>query len=54
VSSCESSKASGLEAAERYYGKDLPERLAAEKHTLAELTGWSLHDIDAMRGAAGS
>jgi hypothetical protein len=29
----------------------LPDRVAAEKQTLAQLTGWSLHDIDAMPGA---
>ena len=51
ASSCEASKAQGLESAMRYYQKVLPERIAAEKQTLAELTGWSLHDIDAMPGA---
>jgi hypothetical protein len=51
VASCRASKAQGLDAATRYYQKDLPERVAAEKQTLAELTGWSLHDIDAMPGA---
>jgi hypothetical protein len=49
--SCEASKAQGLEAAVRYYQKTLPDRIATEKQTLAELTGWSLHDIDAMPGA---
>lgn len=51
VTACRASKAQGLEAAIRYYQSDLPERVAAEKQTLAELTGWSLHDIDAMPGA---
>jgi hypothetical protein len=51
LSSCEASKAQGLEAAMRYYQKILPERIAAEEQTLAQLTGWSLHDIDAMPGA---
>ena len=51
VSACRASKAQGLEAAIRYYQSDLPDRVAKEKQTLAELTGWSLHDIDAMPGA---
>jgi hypothetical protein len=51
MSSCELSKSQGLDAALRYYRKSLPERLAAEKQTLAQLTGWSLHDIDALPGA---
>ena len=51
VAACSASKAQGLEAASRYYEKDLPERITVEKQTLAQLTGWSLHDIDAMPGA---
>ena len=51
VAACSAAKAAGLEAAIRYYQKDLPERVAGEKQTLAQLTGWSLHDIDAMPGA---
>ena len=51
VATCRASKARGLEAATRYYQSDLPERIAAEKQTLAQLTNWSLHDIDAMPGA---
>jgi hypothetical protein len=51
MSSCELAKAQTLNAASRYYQIALPERLATEKQTLAELTGWSLHDIDAMPGA---
>jgi hypothetical protein len=51
LSSCEASKAQALDAAMHYYQKVLPERIAAEKQTLAQLTGWSLHDIDAMPGA---
>ena len=51
MSSCEIAKAQALETASRYYQIDLPERLAAEKETLAQLTGWSFHDIDAMPGA---
>jgi hypothetical protein len=51
VATCRASKAQGLDAAMRYYQKELPERVAAEKQTLARLTNWSLHDIDAMPGA---
>ena len=51
MSSCAIAKTQAIEAASRYYQIDLPERLAAEKETLAQLTGWSFHDIDAMPGA---
>jgi hypothetical protein len=51
VASCSASKARGLDAATRYYQTELPERIAAEKQTLAHLTSWSLHDIDAMPDA---
>jgi hypothetical protein len=51
VAACRESKARGMDAALRYYNKDLPARIAGEKETLAELTGWSLHDINAMPGA---
>ena len=51
MASCRESKDRGLEAAVRYYTRDLPQRIAGEKQTLAQLTGWSLHDIDAMPGA---
>ena len=51
VAACRTSKAQGLDAATRYYQRDLPDRIAAEEQTLARLTGWSLHDIDAMPGA---
>lgn len=51
IAACRASKAKGLDAATRYYTRDLPERIAAEKQTLAQLTGWSLRDIDAMPGA---
>jgi hypothetical protein len=52
MSSCRVVKSQALGAASRYYQIDLPQRLATEKQTLAELTGWGLHDIDAMPGAA--
>ena len=48
---CKASKISGVEAAANYYRKELPERIATEKQTLAQLTGWSMHDIEAMPGA---
>jgi hypothetical protein len=51
VAACRTSKAKGLDAATHYYQQALPERIAAEKQTLARLTGWSLHDIDAIPGA---
>lgn len=51
ASSCRASKAQGIEAAARYYDKDLPERISNEKRALARLTGWSLSEIDAMPGA---
>jgi hypothetical protein len=47
VAACRASKAQGLDAATQYYQTTLPERIATEKQTLARLTGWSLHDIDA-------
>ena len=50
--SCSDSKRGALEAASKYYERDLPERLAREKQTLAKLTGWSMADIDKMGGAA--
>jgi hypothetical protein len=51
ISSCETVRTAALQTASRYYEIEVPERMAAEKQTLAELTGWSLHDIDAMPGA---
>ncbi|MBL8310851.1 MAG: DUF2330 domain-containing protein [Burkholderiales bacterium] len=50
---CRDSKASALEAATRYYQRELPERLAREKQTLAKLTGWSMADIDGMAPRSG-
>lgn len=51
VSACVSAKQDGLSAAARYYQTDLPQRIAAEKQTLARLTGWPLSTIDAMPDA---
>lgn len=51
VRACESSKLDGVNRAAQYYNSELPARIAKEKQTLAELTGWSLHDIDNMPGA---
>lgn len=51
VSKCEETKLTALESGKRYYEQDLPKRLAAEKETLAKITGWSLSAIDAMPGA---
>ncbi|MCX7257257.1 MAG: DUF2330 domain-containing protein [Polaromonas sp.] len=51
VSACVGAKQNGLSAAARYYQTDLPQRISAEKKTLAQLTGWPLSTIDAMPGA---
>jgi hypothetical protein len=51
VSACVSAKQNGLNAAARYYQTDLPQRISAEKKTLAQLTGWPLSTIDAMPDA---
>ena len=51
--SCADSKRGALEAASKYYERELPERLAREKQTLAKLTGWSMADIDKMGGSVG-
>ena len=51
VSACAASKQAGVDAASRYYQNDLPRRIAAEKQTLAKLTGWKMSDIDAMPNA---
>ena len=51
IAACNASKARGLEAATRYYQTKLPARIASEKQTLADLTGWSGDDIDALPGA---
>ena len=50
--SCSESKRGALEAASKYYDRELPERLAREKQTLAKLTGWAMADIDKMGAAA--
>ncbi len=52
VASCVASKRDGINSAAQYYRVDLPKRLATEKQTLADLTGWTLSDIDALPGAA--
>lgn len=51
VASCRAGKQEALTAATRYYQRELPQRLAAEKRTLADLTGWSPAEIDAMPDA---
>jgi hypothetical protein len=45
---CESAKQSSVAVATRYYERELPARLKAEKQTLAQLTGWGLAEIDAL------
>ncbi|MES2948108.1 MAG: DUF2330 domain-containing protein [Pseudomonadota bacterium] len=51
MDSCVASKRAGINSAARYYQTDLPQRLDAEKLTLAQLTGWKLSAIDALPGA---
>jgi hypothetical protein len=51
VAACALSKRQGLQAAIDYYQQHLPQRIAREKQTLAQLTGWALSDIDAMPDA---
>ncbi|RZJ07540.1 MAG: DUF2330 domain-containing protein [Rubrivivax sp.] len=45
---CATAKQAGLKAAGHYYQREVPERLQREKLTLAQLTGWSLAQIDAL------
>jgi len=52
--SCSDSKRGALDAASKYYERELPERLAREKQTLAKLTGWSMAEIDKMGSASGN
>lgn len=40
-----------VQEAVQYYQTALPARIKAEKNTLAELTGWSMAEIDAMPGS---
>ncbi len=54
LKSCADSKRGALQAAGKYYERDLPERLAREKQTLAKLTGWSMAEIDRMGSASGN
>ena len=54
LKACSESKRSAIETATRYYERELPERLAREKQTLAKLTGWSLAEIDRMGADSGN
>lgn len=51
VAACQASKVEGIRNAIRYYGEELPQRLRGEKKTLADLSGWSAAQIEAMQGA---
>jgi hypothetical protein len=51
VAACHASKLGNVAAAARYYEHDLPARIDGEKKALAQLTGWSMADIDAMPDA---
>ncbi|HEY8357858.1 MAG TPA: DUF2330 domain-containing protein, partial [Ramlibacter sp.] len=48
VASCEASKRDGVAAAVRYYERELPDRMRREKQVLAQLTGWSPGEVDAL------
>lgn len=48
MQACNISKQGAIDAATRYYERELPDRLAREKQTLAKLTGWSMAEIDRM------
>ena len=50
---CTTSKRTAIELAARYYERVVPTRLAAEKQTLAKLTGWSMAEIDRMAAGSG-
>ena len=52
VSDCQRYKLTAIVLAARYYEQTVPDRVAREKLTLAQLTGWSLADIDAWPEAA--
>ena len=51
---CTTSKRTAIELAARYYERVVPTRLAAEKQTLAKLTGWSMAEIDRMAAGSGA
>ena len=51
VAACTTAKQNGLQAAATYYQQSLPARLQTEKQTLADLTGWSLAQIEQMPDA---
>lgn len=48
---CGQAKLETQARAARYYERELPERIAAEKQTLAQLTGWTQAEIDALPDA---
>ncbi len=52
LASCVASKRAGINSAALYYHINLPKRLATERQTLADLTGWSANEIDALPGAS--
>lgn len=52
AAACGRAKLETQARAARYYERELPERIAAERQTLAQLTGWTAADIDALPDAA--
>jgi hypothetical protein len=51
VAACQASKQRGVALAQRYFEQDLPARLAREKQTLTQLTGWSAAKISSLPDA---
>ncbi|EHR73631.1 hypothetical protein BurJ1DRAFT_4846 [Burkholderiales bacterium JOSHI_001] len=48
LAACRAAKTSALEQARQYYRHTLPQRAASERDTLAQLTGWSGRELDAV------
>lgn len=51
VAACQDAKQRGIAQAKNYFERSLPQRLAKERHTLAQLTGWSEETISRLPGA---
>ena len=48
MAACDTAKRSALEQARQYHRHTLPQRAASERDTLAQLTGWSGRELDAL------
>ncbi|MFZ6875021.1 DUF2330 domain-containing protein [Undibacterium sp. Di27W] len=51
IDSCFATKENSMRDVASYYLRIVPERVSKEKLTLANLTGWSMQEIDALPGA---